>query len=508
MKTKLIALTMLVYQTGTAQIYTPSGTITGTSSSPTSVGIGTPIINPNLILDVRGNSSFGGGLSKTDFNWAMLPNERTLILTGNKGGYGTMVIGNNDFPSTGQPLGFLGFVQRTGTTGVTNSGFKVAINGESAGTGGSTSGFGGSLVFRTTGDNTGVILPERMRLDYNGNLGIGVTSPTEQLHTSLGVRFSGLTIGGIATNMIVSDITGKLWLKSLPSAGITNSCTTLNYVPKTSSLGGNLTCSQIFDNGTSVGIGTTIGFGYTWPGGLTGSTLPPSVGNVKLNINGVSKALAYFATSDIRYKKEILSIENASDIINKLEGKSYFWKADEYKDKGFSNVKQFGFIAQELEKIIPEVVATDEAGFKSVNYDMLIPILVQNTKELNKKIEHQQKQIDEHLKVINILINENKNTTELNENQIRNNDISMFQNIPNPFSDYTIINYSIPSYIKNATLNIYDLTGKQIKAYNITARGESSISVTSDNLVAGIYIYNIITDGKLVDSKRMIISEK
>ena len=55
---------------------------------------------------------------------------------------------------------------------------------------------------------------------------------------------------------------------------------------------------------------------------------------------------------------------------------------------------------------------------------------------------------------------------------------------------------------------VYDLTGKQIVTFPINDKGASSITITSEKLAAGIYIYSIVADGKIMDSKRMVVAEK
>ena len=77
-----------------------------------------------------------------------------------------------------------------------------------------------------------------------------------------------------------------------------------------------------------------------------------------------------------------------------LNGVNYFWKTTEFPQKVFTKDKQIGFIAQDIEKIYPEVVFTGKDGYKSVDYSRLTPILVEAIKELQKLIEKMQKEID------------------------------------------------------------------------------------------------------------------
>jgi myo-inositol-hexaphosphate 3-phosphohydrolase len=66
----------------------------------------------------------------------------------------------------------------------------------------------------------------------------------------------------------------------------------------------------------------------------------------------------------------------------------------------------------------------------------------------------------------------------------------------------------LPAQVSTASLMVYDLSGKQISSFPITEKGSSSITITSEKLAAGIYIYSVIADGKLLDSKRMIVAQK
>ena len=337
-----------------------------------------------------------------------------------------------------------------------------------------------------------------------GNFGIGTTLPTHRLHTTGGVRFQGLTAGGVGVlNTVVADGSGVLWRGSVFTSG----CSNVNFVPKTT-LNGGLTCSVIYeDPGTScIGINTApnapSSFGYNYvsgswllgqSGGIPGAN---SNGNLSLKVNGVTQAVAYYATSDERFKKDIRPIDNAMNIINKIEGKTYSWKKDEFKEQNFTDARQIGFIAQELEKVIPEVVITNNDGYKSVNYSMIIPILVQGIKE-------QQKQID----ALQTSQSKNGNSTDINNLSSNMDGLRLDQNVPNPFSDETVINYSLPQQIKNASLLVYDLSGTQVTSLplEITA---SSVTITSEKLSPGIYIYSVMADGKIIASKRMVITDQ
>lgn len=90
--------------------------------------------------------------------------------------------------------------------------------------------------------------------------------------------------------------------------------------------------------------------------------------------------------SDYRFKKDFTPINSALTGIGQIQSYYYFWKKDEFPQYGFNNQRQIGFIAQDIEKIYPEVVSTDANGYKSVDYGKLTPILLVAINELNAKI--------------------------------------------------------------------------------------------------------------------------
>jgi hypothetical protein len=100
------------------------------------------------------------------------------------------------------------------------------------------------------------------------------------------------------------------------------------------------------------------------------------------------------ACSDIRYKKNIAPLENALDNVMKLQGVSYNWKVNEFPDNYFTDKHQVGIIAQELEKIYPELVETDAKGYKTVDYSKMTPVLIEAIKQQQTQLQKQQSEID------------------------------------------------------------------------------------------------------------------
>lgn len=99
-----------------------------------------------------------------------------------------------------------------------------------------------------------------------------------------------------------------------------------------------------------------------------------------MEVNGNTKATSYLYRSDARYKSAIVSLDNALNKVLALNGYSYYNKLSERND--------IGIIAQEVEKVFPELVHTDDAGYKSVEYGNLVAPLIEAVKELNKKVDN------------------------------------------------------------------------------------------------------------------------
>ena len=99
-----------------------------------------------------------------------------------------------------------------------------------------------------------------------------------------------------------------------------------------------------------------------------------------LDIRNYIRADRIYTRSDIRLKNTIEELgDNDLDKLNKLVPKSYNFKND--------NIKHFGFIAQEVEKVFPNLVSTDNDGMKSINYLEIIPLLLHKINDLERKID-------------------------------------------------------------------------------------------------------------------------
>ncbi len=103
--------------------------------------------------------------------------------------------------------------------------------------------------------------------------------------------------------------------------------------------------------------------------------------NYKLAINGTCYAIQYWQASDSRLKHDIQPLGKSMENILKLRGVSFVYNNDS------TGKTQIGFVAQELEAIYPELVITDDDGFKAVNYANMTAILLEGIKEQQTELD-------------------------------------------------------------------------------------------------------------------------
>ena len=140
--------------------------------------------------------------------------------------------------------------------------------------------------------------------------------------------------------------------------------------------------------------------GPAGPSGETGLAGPPGDSYFVEDENGnliftgdvaINGDICYTGTmgacSDGRYKSNITQLSNMLTSVLALRGVTYNWETEEFPNKAFTEDLQIGFIAQELEKIFPELVYTDKNGYKAVDYSKFTPILLEAIKEQQNLIE-------------------------------------------------------------------------------------------------------------------------
>ena len=232
-----------------------------------------------------------------------------------------------------------------------------------------------------------------------------------------------------------------------------------------------------------------------------------------LDVNGVVRVQSTLVTSDARFKKDINTLENSLAVLQNLRGTQYYFRADEeFEGFDFGEGMESGFIAQEVETVLPHLVATDDDGFKAVNYTGVIPYLVEGTKELDNTSQELQAEVAD-LKAQNAELMtrlealENNAATGKGATATLDSPAKLFQNVPNPFDRETEIRYFIPENSGQAQLLVFDLNGRQLRSYDLREAGEGSVTIEGNELEAGMYIYSLVANGEEIATKRMILTK-
>jgi len=116
-------------------------------------------------------------------------------------------------------------------------------------------------------------------------------------------------------------------------------------------------------------------------------------GTVIINGSGCYSG-TWVACSDIRFKQDIKPLHNSIDKIEQLNGVSYELRKDEFPEKNFDDGRQIGLIAQNVEKVFPELVKTDSEGYKAVAYQNMVAVLIEAIKEQQSSIEELKKEVE------------------------------------------------------------------------------------------------------------------
>ena len=184
----------------------------------------------------------------------------------------------------------------------------------------------------------------------NGNVGLGTVSPVDKLTVVSTSGQYGITHtdGNVSVSTLTTGNQGYIGTKSNHPFGI--------YAG--------------FNIGLWVATNGNVGIGTSTP-------------TQKLEVNGAVCASGFIACSDIRYKTNLLPVSNVLSSLLALNPIYYNWRKD---FKGYTNQRQIGFSAQEVEKLYPEMVQTDANGYKAIDYGRLTPVLVEAVKEQQKEI--------------------------------------------------------------------------------------------------------------------------
>jgi hypothetical protein len=135
--------------------------------------------------------------------------------------------------------------------------------------------------------------------------------------------------------------------------------------------------------------------------------------NYKLDVRGTIGNNTTTHHSDIRWKKQVKTLSNALEKVLGLRGVSFTWRLEDYPQMGFASGEHVGFIAQEVEKVQPNLVVTDRDGYKSVEYANMVALLVEAVKEQQKQFAEKDLEIAQLRDRLSMLQSLEKENAEL-----------------------------------------------------------------------------------------------
>ncbi len=239
------------------------------------------------------------------------------------------------------------------------------------------------------------------------------------------------------------------------------------------------------------------------------------------NISGVILSNAAPTSSSPAYKSMNVEQPNYSEKLSSLSTTEYFieekataspqsMSADSMavlpektiiEEQALEKV-HYGLSVDDLKEQFPELVYEKEDGSEGVNYIEMIPILVSTINELNNRIATLEQENAKQGKTVF----EAKDAESATGLRI-NGEPSISQNSPNPCNASSEVSCTIPDNTSNAAIYIYDLTGKVLDTIQIDGRGTTTATIETSGLAPAMYLYSLVCDGKVIDTKRMIVSK-
>lgn len=225
----------------------------------------------------------------------------------------------------------------------------------------------------------------------NGNIGLGTISPNATLQFGNTVSNRKLVLYEASNND-----------HQFSGFGLNNDAVRFQVA----STGGDFAYYAGTSSTSSVEVMRIKGNGFVGIGTNTPGQALHVVGNIF--------ATGTITPSDARFKRNITLIHNPLEKLKQLNGVTYNYRSDEFPEMKFPDITQVGLIAQDVEKVFPQLVYTDAKGYKAVDYVKLIPLLIETAKvqekqqeDFQKTIKKQQEEIDALKVMVEKLIERN-----------------------------------------------------------------------------------------------------
>jgi len=324
--------------------------------------------------------------------------EKMTILSGGNVGIGTTspaeklaVAGNIRVTGVGNALN-LDTLGSAGTNGI-----KVQNNYETVVyTGRGSAGFAviGNANIRLGFGAAATTSNADLLINSSGLVGIGTVSPVDKLHVSSGM----IRVEGVGCGIRMPDTSGNPLLALTTDQNTFAGCNIVNGWGNSSNTGVGVGTTRSDGTAFQVRTGITLSSGIATSSGTQrlivygngGTKITKSLGvgaNASATTGRIdaSNDIVAYSSSDIRLKDNIKSIDKALDKVNKIQGIEFDWieKEEVHGNSGHD----VGVIAQEIEKVLPEVVDTRDNGYKAVKYEKLVPLLIEAIKDLSKQVD-------------------------------------------------------------------------------------------------------------------------
>jgi hypothetical protein len=208
--------------------------------------------------------------------------------------------------------------------------------------------------------------------------------------------------------------------------------------------------------------------------------------------------------SDESLKDNVTPISDALNLISQLQGVSYNYTEEPGRER-------MGFIAQDMENVFPGLVRESQYdGLLGVSYHDIIALLLEGIKEMQSQMETMESVM--YSQELDIVSMKNRLSTSGGGAAAGSGSLQLAMpvlcdNTPNPFDVDTEIQYFLPATYQSASIMIHDMQGGPISSYPLSQSGFGSLLIQGAQMKAGMYLYTLIVDGKIIDSKRMILVE-
>lgn len=229
-------------------------------------------------------------------------------------------------------------------------------------------------------------------------------------------------------------------------------------------------------------------------------------------VDGTLTATNIINLSDIRLKENIVPLceSDKGGTLNNLLGINvieYSYKPslipEEERDTLSTSLNEndrqaerhYGLSAQELQAIYPNLVKEGQDGYLGVNYVELVPVLIRAIQELKGELD-----------AVKGSDGTRKASVATSVNSAVKGANVLYQNTPNPFKEQTTIRFSLADDAQDASICIFDMTGKTLRKLHVSS-GETSVSIAGWELGEGMFLYTLIVNGREIDTKRMIITK-